>query len=171
MERGCSPRSIRTSGLVNCIPSLTWGAVTAPLYTTDILRLAAASLTDRLDAPMATSEKRSPICGSQVTVDVDVDDSGRVIATGILVRACALGQASAALMKAGAVGKSASELAVARDELTAWLAGTRATPPDWPGLDIFAPALPHTARHPSIRLAFEAASEAAEAAALLRTAA
>jgi hypothetical protein len=32
-------------------------------------------------------------------------------------------------------------------------------------MDVFAPALDYTARHPSIRLAFEAAAEAAEAAA------
>lgn len=37
--------------------------------------------------------------------------------------------------------------------------------PHWPGIDIFAPGLPLTARHPSIRLAFEAAAEAAETAA------
>ena len=51
--------------------------------------------------------------------------------------------------------------AEARDQLTQWLAGERAAPPDWPGLAIFEPALPHRARHASIRLAFEAAAEAA----------
>ena len=59
-----------------------------------------------------------------------------------------------------AVGRSLAELAAARDTLTAWLAGERDAPPDWPELDIFAPALPHSARHPSIRLAFEAVAEA-----------
>jgi NifU-like protein involved in Fe-S cluster formation len=133
----------------------------APLYNTQILRLAASiPFQDRLPDPAATSEKRSPVCGSRVTVDVDMAE-GRVSAVGMLVRACALGQASASLMAAHAVGRTAEELAIARDQLTAWLAGERAAPPEWPGLDIFIPALPHRARHPSIRLAFEAAAEAA----------
>jgi NifU-like protein involved in Fe-S cluster formation len=138
--------------------------VNAPLYNTDILRLAASiPHHERLAAPMASAERRSPVCGSRVTVDVSVDREGRVSELGMLVRACALGQASASLMAAHAVGRSADELAAARDALGAWLAGGGAVP-DWPGLDLFAPALPHSARHPSIRLAFEAAAEAAAAA-------
>ena len=136
----------------------------APLYNTEILRLAAmipyhARLTD----PMGTAEKRSPICGSRVTVDVTVDDAGRVAELGMLVRACALGQASASLMGATVVGKSADELAAARDAVAAWLAGEGPLP-DWPGFAILTPALPHSARHASIRLAFEAAAEASRSA-------
>ncbi len=133
----------------------------APLYNTEILRLAAsAPFAERLTKPMASVERRSPVCGSRVTVDINLDANERVAEIGLLVRACALGQASSSLMAASAMGKSASELAVARDALSAWLAG-EGTLPDWPGLDIFTPALPHSARHASIRLAFEAAAEAA----------
>lgn len=136
--------------------------VNAPLYNTEILRLAASvPFQQRLEAPMGSSEKRSPICGSRVTVDVEVGGDGRVSAIGMVVRACALGQASASLMASHAVGRSIAELEEARDALTAWLAGERETPPDWPGLDLLAPALPHSARHPSIRLAFEAVADAA----------
>ncbi len=135
--------------------------MTAPLYNPEILRLAASIPFDgRLARPMASVEKRSPVCGSRVTVDVDLDEAGRVARTGMLVRACALGQASAALMAAHAVGRSADELAEARDGLAAWLAGEGPVP-EWPGLAILEPALPHRARHPSIRLAFEAVAEAA----------
>jgi len=134
----------------------------APLYNNEILRLAASiPYHQRLAEPMASVEKRSPICGSRVAVDVNLDDQGRVVELGLLVRACALGQASSALMAANAIGKSPEELAGARDALTAWLAGERNDPPDWPGLGVFTPALAVTARHPSIRLAFEAAAEAA----------
>lgn len=142
----------------------------APLYNQQILRLAASTPATRLAAPMASVEKRSPVCGSRVTVDVDVDGEGRVSAIGMLVRACALGQASATLMAADAVGKSPAQLAAARDTLAAWLAGD-GPQPDWPGLDVFAPALPHSARHASIRLAFEAVAEAATIAAKARQAA
>lgn len=141
----------------------------APLYNNRILRLAASiPFHERLENPMASVEKRSPVCGSRVTVDVELDETGRVGAIGMVVRACALGQASASLMGAHAVGRTPAELETARDALTAWLAGERDIPPDWPGLDIFAPALPHSARHPSIRLGFEAVAEAARLAAAVR---
>ncbi|OYY72239.1 iron-sulfur cluster assembly scaffold protein [Sphingomonas sp. 28-63-12] len=134
----------------------------APLYNNAILRLAASvPHNERLPDPMASVEKRSPVCGSRVTVDINVDVEGRVSGIGLLVRACALGQASSSLMAAHAIGKRADEFAAARDALGAWLAGEGPVP-DWPGLDIFEPARPHSARHASIRLAFEAAAEAAE---------
>lgn len=78
----------------------------------------------------------------------------------MLVRACALGQASSTLMAASAIGRGPAELATARDALAAWLTG-KGPQPDWPGIEVFAPALPHSARHASIRLAFEAVAEAA----------
>lgn len=142
--------------------------MSVPLYNAEILRLAASiPHHERLPAPMATAERRSPICGSRVTVDVDVDVDGRVSAVGLLVRACALGQAAASLLAAEVIGRTPADLAAARDALTAWLAG-QGDAPGWPGLAIFTPALAHSARHPSIRLAFEAAAEAAETAARAR---
>ena len=139
--------------------------MSAPLYNAEILRLAATiPHHERLPEPMATAEKRSPICGSRVTIDVAVDDEGRVSEVGLLVRACALGQASSSLLASNILGRTPAELAAARDALTAWLA-REGDAPDWPGMDIFTPALDYTARHPSIRLAFEAAAEAAAEAA------
>jgi NifU-like protein involved in Fe-S cluster formation len=136
--------------------------MSAALYNSTILRLATTiPHQTRLADPQASVEKRSPICGSRVTVDVRLDAEGRVAELGQEVRACALGQASAALMGEHAIGCSAGELAAARDALTDFLAGKRDDPGDWPGLDIFEPARPHTARHASIRLAFEAVAEAA----------
>ena len=133
----------------------------APLYNTEILRLAATIPHQaRLPDPMGSSEKRSAVCGSRVTVDVNLGADGRVSEVGMLVRACALGQASSSLLAADVIGKTPSELADARDALAAWLAGEGALP-GWAGFELFAPALPHSARHASIRLAFEAAAEAA----------
>jgi NifU-like protein involved in Fe-S cluster formation len=135
--------------------------VTEPLYNAEILRLATSiPFQERLADPQASSEKRSPICGSRVTVDLNLGSDGRVAEVGLLVRACALGQASSALLAANILGRTPEELAAARDALTAWLA-KEGEAPDWPGLSVFTPALDYTARHPSIRLAFEAAAEAA----------
>lgn len=139
--------------------------VTVPLYNQEILRLAASVPADlRLTAPGGTSERRSPICGSRVTVDVALAPEGQVSEIGMVVRACALGQASAALLNERVMGRTVSELVMARDALAAWLAGT-GPQPDWPGIAALTPAIPHSARHPSIRLAFEAAAEAAQRAA------
>ena len=137
----------------------------APLYNARILRLAAEMPhATRLEEAGASVSKRSTVCGSRVTVDVRVE-GGRVAAIGQEVRACALGQASASLMAAHAVGRSAGELAEARDALAAFLAGARDDPGDWPGIDVLAPARPHRGRHASILLPFEAVAEAAAAAA------
>ena len=144
--------------------------MSGPLYNMEILRLAASiPHHERLAHAQATAEKRSAICGSRVTVDVNLDEEGRVGEVGLLVRACALGQASASLLATSILGKTPEELAATRDALTAWLA-KEGDVPGWTGLDVFTPALDYTARHPSIRLAFEAAAEAAATAAAERDA-
>ena len=136
--------------------------MTSALYNRDILRLAASiPHQGRLEAPQASVMKQSPICGSRVTVDIVTDAEGRIAELGQEVRACALGQASASLMGAHALGRAPEELAEARDRLAAFLAGTSDDPGEWPGLDVFEPARPFSARHPSILLAFAAAAEAA----------
>jgi NifU-like protein involved in Fe-S cluster formation len=145
--------------------------MSAPLYNTDILRLAASiPYHQRLAAPHGSAEKRSPVCGSRVTVDVALGEDGRVAEVGLLVRACALGQASASLLAAAILGRTPAELATAREAMAAWLAG-EGERPDWPGLDMLEPARGYPARHASIRLAFEAAAEAAAQAAPARAAA
>jgi NifU-like protein involved in Fe-S cluster formation len=140
--------------------------MSATLYNTAILRLAASiPLAGRLDGPQASVTRVSPVCGSKVTADVDLDGGGRVVRFAHDVRACALGQASAALLAAGVIGATPGELATARDALAAYLKGDASTPGGWPGLDVFDLARPHKARHGSILLAFQAAADAAAAAA------
>lgn len=140
--------------------------MTSSLYTRDILRLAASiPHLGRLAQAQASVEKSSPVCGSRVVVDLVLDREGRVAAIGQEVKACALGQAAAALMGAHAIGADAVALAEARDALAAYLAGTRDDPGAWPGLDAFAAARRFPARHASILLAFQAAAEAAALAA------
>jgi NifU-like protein involved in Fe-S cluster formation len=142
------------------------------LYNTQILRLAASTANAaRLDAPQGSAVKVSPVCGSKVTADIDLDASGRIARHGQDVRACALGQAAAALVGADIIGRDPAALAAARAELADWLAGRTETPPAWPGMEVFAPARVHRARHPSILLAFDAAIAAAQQALAVRTAA
>ncbi|MFC3712640.1 iron-sulfur cluster assembly scaffold protein [Sphingoaurantiacus capsulatus] len=132
------------------------------LYNNHILRLAAAIPHQaRLEGPQASVQRVSPICGSRIIVDLDLDEAGRVARFGQEVRACALGQASAAIMGAEVLGKTPLELAAARDALAAYLKGEAETPGDWPGIEALMPARPHKGRHGSILLAFQTAADAA----------
>lgn len=138
--------------------------MSSPLYNREILRLAASvPPRRRLDAPDATAERRSPTCGSRVRIDVRMTQDGRIADLAMEVSACALGQASAALLCAHAQGRSADELAEARDALKRWLAQPDAATDAsfWPGIEALGVARGYPARHASILLAFEAAAEAA----------
>jgi NifU-like protein involved in Fe-S cluster formation len=146
--------------------------VSVSLYNRDILRLAASiPHLGRLDRAQARVERRAPVCGSRVIVEITLDEAGRVAALGQDVKACALGQASAALMGRHVIGRSPAELAAARDALAAFLAGKRDDPGDWPGIAALAVARDYPARHGAILLPFEAVAEAAARAARLRDAA
>lgn len=132
------------------------------LYNTRILRLAAnIPRAERLAAPQASITKVSPICGSRIIVDLVLDDAGRVADYGQEVRACALGQASAALMGGHVIGQKAEDLLALRDAMAAYLKGSAAAPAgDWAALEVFAPAREHKSRHGSIMLPFEAVAAA-----------
>lgn len=137
----------------------------AGLYSLPLLRLAADSAEyPRIDSPHATAERRSPVCGSRVAVDLALTSDTLIDAIGGEIRACALGQASATLLFRHATGRTPAQLATARDQLAAWLSG-EGPPPDWPGIGVLAPARATPARHASILLPFAAAAEAAFAAA------
>ena len=128
----------------------------APLYTTEILRLA-ASLPGpvQLERVDGSAARRSPTCGSSLLTVVQVE-SGRVEALSQTVLACAFGQASAALVARQAAGHTRDEVATALDQLTSWLSGERDEPPQWPGYEALAPALSRTGRHGAILLPLRA---------------
>lgn len=132
------------------------------LYSGKILELASdIPLTQRLDTPGATVKKRSPLCGSTVTVDVTLED-GRIAAFGQDVKACALGQAAASVLGRTVVGRSRAEIERARDQLRAMLTENGPVP-DAPfdGFSVLEPARDFRNRHASIMLALEATAEAA----------
>lgn len=131
------------------------------LYSRQILALAAdIPHFGRLDAPQASSKKRSPLCGSTVTVDLALED-GRISDFAQNVKACALGQAAASILGRNALGRSRDEIARARDELIALLKEDGPTPaPPFDGLEVLRPARDFKNRHASIMLALEATLDA-----------
>jgi len=133
------------------------------LYSQQILALAAEiPNTDRLENPDATSKKRSPLCGSNVTVDLNVTD-GKVSAFGQDVKACALGQAAASIIGAKIVGSNYDDLEKARNQLLAMLK-LDGPFPDAPfeKLEVLLPAKEYKNRHASIMLCIEASLDAFE---------
>ena len=131
------------------------------LYSSRILALAAdMPRTDRLAHPSATARKRAPLCGSTVTVDVVVED-GVVHDYGQDVKACALGQAAAAVVGAQVVGLTEAQIRKGRDELEAMLKSGGPVPAaPFDGLSVLEPAREYRNRHASILLAFEATLDA-----------
>jgi NifU-like protein involved in Fe-S cluster formation len=99
-----------------------------------------------------------------VTVDVVVKD-GRIAEFAQDVKACALGQASAAVLGAVVIGRTLPELQSAREALRAMLKDGAPVPTTpFEGYEVLIPARDYKNRHASILLPLEAVCEAMEAA-------
>ena len=131
------------------------------LYSERILALAASiPHVGRLDHPDATASKRSRLCGSTVTVDVKLDD-GRIADFAQDVKACALGQSSAAVLGSHVIGLTRDDIARGRDQLAAMIKqGGPAPEPPFEDLEALMPARDYKNRHASILLAWDATLEA-----------
>ena len=131
------------------------------LYSRRILALTTAiPHQGRLDAPDGSAMRRSPQCGSSVTVDVALAD-GRIRDFAQQVRACALGQASAAVLGSAVIGRDRAEIQTTRDQLRAMLTdGGDGPAAPFADLEALLPAREYPNRHASILLAWDATLEA-----------
>ncbi len=132
------------------------------LYSARLLQLAAdLPRLGRLTAPDARAERTSKLCGSRVSVELTTAN-GVVTDFAQEVQACALGQASAAVLGDAVVGARVEEVEAARDALQAMLKAGAAPPQGrFATLAALAPVRDYPARHASTMLAFEAAAAAA----------
>lgn len=138
------------------------GAVIDDLYNGEILALTATLRNAHLDAPDGTSRKVSKLCGSWLEIDVTLDGD-KVADAALRVQACALGQASAAILKESIEGASFDELKNARDALRDMLKADGEPPTGrFEKLKLLKGVKAYPARHTSTLLAFEAAVEALE---------
>ena len=131
------------------------------LYSKRILALAAnIALTERLKNPQSTVKKRSPMCGSMVTVDICINGN-KVVNYGHEVKACALGQAAASVISKSIIGSDTDQILTAREELINMLTKD-GSPPQKPfeELEVLQPAKDFKNRHSSILLTFDAIADA-----------
>ena len=127
------------------------------LYTPELLALTVelARYPAIADAALR-GEARSKTCGSTIALDLVTDGEGRVERVGMLVRACAVGQAAAAIFARAAPGRDLAQIHAAHDAIAQWLDGS-ASIADWPGLDAIAAARDYPGRHGAIMLPWNAA--------------
>jgi NifU-like protein involved in Fe-S cluster formation len=123
-------------------------------FASDIPRL------KRLETPDATAVAHSKLCGSKVTVDVNMNNAV-VTDFGHDVKACALGQASSSIMARHVVGSTANELRSIRDQMYAMLKENGPPPQGkWKDLEALSPVRDFKARHASTLLTFDAVVDA-----------
>lgn len=128
------------------------------LYTGGVLDAAAAiPPARRLDAPDASATKVSRVCGSEVSVDLNMDGD-QVTAFGMEAKACALGQAAASIVARNIIGARAGELFALRSQMRAMLKDDGPAPSGarWSDLAMLAPIRDYPQRHASTLLVFEA---------------
>lgn len=130
------------------------------LYTPEMLAAAVelANVPPIDDAPLHGSA-RSPACGSTLDMDVVLDESGSITRLGMKVRACAVGQAAAAIFARHANARNAGDIDNALRAFGAWLEGD-GPEPDWPDISLVAPARDYRGRHGAMLLPWKAAMSA-----------
>ncbi|CAL4866807.1 hypothetical protein MMA231_01052 [Asticcacaulis sp. MM231] len=127
------------------------------LYSREILRSTTQlQHVGHLATPQGVADKVAKLCGSTIHIELNMD--GEVITEfAQQVQACALGQASAAILSQHVIGATAAEVTEARDALRHLLKGE---PTDFPlrfeDLRILSSVKDFPARHASTLLAFDA---------------
>ncbi len=114
----------------------------------------------RLAHADATATAHSKLCGSTVTVDIAMDGD-RISDFAQIVKACALGQASSAIMAENVVGATAAELREVRETMRRMLK-ENGVPPEGRFADLryLEPVRDYKARHASTMLIFDAVVDA-----------
>jgi NifU-like protein involved in Fe-S cluster formation len=131
------------------------------IYNRRVLELAAdIPRQGRLAHPQASARAHSRLCGSTVTVDLNLTD-GKVSDFAHDVRACALGQASSSLMARHIIGRTPEELRALRETMIAMLkAGGPPPGGEWADFAVLEPVRDYKARHASTLLTFDAVVDA-----------
>jgi len=113
-----------------------------------------------LESPDTYAKAVSPICGSEVTIELALDNLV-ILDFGYDLEACALTKTTVAIIKENIKGKTKNDLIIARDKLNLLLSGYNdVNLNDWEAFKIFIPVIEYKSRHNSILLPFEAIEKA-----------
>lgn len=131
------------------------------IYSTRLLELASdIPHSGRLEKPDATALAHSKLCGSTITVDLGLE-KGRITRFAQDVKACLLGQASAAIVGREIIGTTIEEFhAVAAATRAMIKDGGPAPAGRWADLGLLAPVKDYKHRQTSTLLIFEAIERA-----------
>ena len=133
------------------------------IYSARLLDLAAdIPQSTPLADPDASASAHSKLCGSTVRVEIKVED-GKITDFGQVVKACLLGQASAAIVGREIVGTRFDEFKDVTSQMRGMLKGNGAPPAGrWADLALLEPVRDYKARHASTLLIFDAVERAIE---------
>ena len=140
------------------------------LYTNNILELASnIPFTTRLINPDVTITKRTAICGSSITMDLNISES-KIAEIGLDIKACALGQASASIFVTHAIGTDIDTIIELKKNLKIFLeTGTFLIKDPFTRYKYFEPAQKVPYRHDSVLLILDASIEALQEVSSLKT--
>ena len=130
------------------------------LYNEKILELASnISKVGRIQNVEFSSEAVSRLCGSKVTVDLEIDNN-KITDFSHIVKACALGQASSSVMANNIIGTDIEELLNLKLVMKKMLKDA-GSPPDgkWSELKVLEPVREYKGRHSSVLLIFDAVED------------
>ncbi|MEM6413629.1 MAG: iron-sulfur cluster assembly scaffold protein [Pseudomonadota bacterium] len=118
----------------------------------------------KLAAPTATARRESRVCGSSLSLELEVDGE-RIADIAIDAKACALGQAAAALTARNIIGADIQEIYALRDDMQAMLKNDGPPPAGerWKDLAVLQSIKEYPARHTSTLLIFNALCDALDA--------
>lgn len=114
----------------------------------------------KLDAPDASAKAHSKLCGSTVSIELNVEDQ-KIIDYAHDVKACALGQSSASILAANIVGATSDELRSLKATMYKMLKESGPAPEGrFQDLKFLEPVREYRARHASTLLPFDAVVDA-----------
>ena len=127
------------------------------LYNTNILRLSSdIPRLGKLDNPQASSTVVSKLCGSKITVHLNMNQN-IVCDFSHEIKACSLGKAAASVMARNIVGSESNELIKIKTEMYNMLKFNGSPPSGrWNDLKFFEPVKDYKGRQASVLLVFDA---------------
>jgi NifU-like protein involved in Fe-S cluster formation len=132
-----------------------------PLYAKDLLRLAAmATGAGTLNSGNAKGGARNPVCGDAISVNLEIDALGRVVAMAHETHACVLTQASASILGTHLAGADKNTVEHLRADVAAMLAGGETPGAPFQDYATLTGAAQHRNRHTCVLLPIDAVLDA-----------